>query len=381
MIRRLFDEEHEMFAASVATFVEREVVPYLDDWSRAGIIDRDLYRKAGDAGFLCMAAPEEYGGAGVGDFRFSAVITETLCAMDALVVCLNFSLHNDLVLPYILAANEEQRARWLPKMVSGESVVAIAMTEPGTGSDLAGIRTTAVRDGSEYVINGAKTFISSGFNADLVIVVATTAPEERHAGISLFVVETDRPGFSRGRNLEKLGLHAQDTAELFFDDVRVPVENRLGEEGSGFAQLMRNLAQERLGCSVTAVAHAEAAFGWTLEYVKERTAFGRSIGSFQNSRFKMAEMRTELDLTRAYIDQQVLAHNAGELTAEDAAAGKWWSTDLQVRVMDRCLQLHGGYGYMTEYPISRAYADARIQPIYAGTNEIMKEIVGRSLGL
>jgi alkylation response protein AidB-like acyl-CoA dehydrogenase len=295
---------------------------------------------------------------------------------------LGLTLHNDICLPYFRdLTNAEQKARWLPGICAGEQITAVAMTEPGIGSDLASMSTTAIRDGDDYVVNGAKTFITNGINADLVITAVKTDPSQRHKGMSLVVLERGMPGFERGRNLDKIGLHAQDTAELFFTDVRVPVGNRLGEEGEGFRYLVTNLPQERLSIAATGVAAAREAFEWTLAYCKERTAFGQPVGSFQNSRFRLAEMATEIEIAQSFIDRCVLALNAGELTAEEAAMAKWWCTELQKRVIDTCLQLHGGYGYMTEYPIARAYADARITTIYGGTTEIMKEIIGRSLGV
>jgi alkylation response protein AidB-like acyl-CoA dehydrogenase len=292
------------------------------------------------------------------------------------------TLHNDVCLPYFTnLCDDEQAGRWMPGLVSGDLMSAIAMTEPGAGSDLAGINTSAIRDGDVYVVNGSKTFITNGINSDLVITAVKTDPRERHSGMSLLVIEDGTEGFSRGRNLEKIGLHAQDTAELFFDDVRVPISNRLGEEGMGFAYLMENLPQERLSLATGSVAHAQAAFGWTLEYVRERQAFGQPIGSFQTVKHRMAEMRTELDIAQTYVDRQVMALNRGELSADDAAKAKWWVTEMEKRVIDHCLQLFGGWGYMEEYPIARAYRDARVQTIYGGTTEIMKEIIGRSLGL
>jgi alkylation response protein AidB-like acyl-CoA dehydrogenase len=345
-------------------------------------VPREAFAKAGGHGFLGMAVPEEHGGAGVDDFRFNAVLSEEAQRAGLGSVHLGMSVHSDICLPYFLSyATEEQKQRWLPRLVNGELIAAIAMTEPGTGSDLAGISATAVRKGDEYVVNGAKTFITNGINADLVITAVRTDRSERHRGLSLLVVERDTPGFERGRNLEKIGTHAQDTAELFFDDAHVPAENLLGNEGEGFAYLVSNLPQERLSIAVAAVAGAEAALGWTVEYVRDRKAFGAPIGSFQNTRFELAEMRTEVDVGQAYVDRCVEALNAGELTAEDAAGAKWWCTELQGRVVDRCLQLHGGYGYMLEYPIARAYADARVTRIYGGSNEIMKEIVGRAMNL
>ena len=382
MRRTLFEDEHEDFRASWRTFLEREVAPHYDQWERDRLVPHEVFEKAGGYGFLGMAVPEEHGGAGVDDFRFNAVLSEEAQRAGLGSVHLGMSVHSDICLPYFLSyATEEQKQRWLPGLVSGELIAAIAMTEPGTGSDLAGIATSAVRKNGEYVVNGAKTFITNGINADLVVTAVRTDRGERHRGLSLLVVERGTPGFERGRNLEKIGTHAQDTAELFFDDARVPAENLLGNEGEGFAYLVSNLPQERLSIAVAAIAAAEAALGWTVEYVRDRKAFGTPIGSFQNTRFELAEMRTEIDVGQAYVDRCVEALNAGELTAEDAAGAKWWCTELQGRVVDRCLQLHGGYGYMLEYPIARAYADARVTRIYGGSNEIMKEIVGRAMKL
>ncbi|MGH2978404.1 MAG: acyl-CoA dehydrogenase family protein [Solirubrobacterales bacterium] len=382
MRRTLFDDEHQDFRASWRTFLEREVAPHYEWWERERLVPREVFAKAGEHGFLGMAVPEEHGGAGVEDFRFNVVLSEEAQRAGLGSVHLGMSVHSDICLPYFMRyATGEQRGRWLPGLVSGELIAAIAMTEPGTGSDLAGIATTAVRKNGEYVVNGAKTFITNGINADLVITAVRTDRGERHRGLSLLVVERDTPGFERGRNLEKIGTHAQDTAELFFDDARVPAENLLGNEGEGFAYLVSNLPQERLSIAVAGVAAAEAALRWTVGYVRDRKAFGAPIGSFQNTRFELAEMRTEVDVGQAYVDRCVEALNAGELTAEDAAGAKWWCTELQGRVVDRCLQLHGGYGYMLEYPIARAYADARVSRIYGGSNEIMKEIVGRAMKL
>jgi alkylation response protein AidB-like acyl-CoA dehydrogenase len=382
MRRTLFEDEHEDFRASWRTFLEREVAPLYEQWERERLVPREVFAKAGGHGFLGMEVPEEHGGAGVDDFRFNVVLSEEAQRAGLGSVHLGMSVHSDICLPYFMRyATEEQKERWLPGLASGELIAAIAMTEPGTGSDLAGIATTAVRNNGEYVVNGAKTFITNGINADLVITAVRTDRGERHRGLSLLVVERDTPGFERGRNLEKIGTHAQDTAELFFDDARVPAENLLGNEGEGFAYLVSNLPQERLSIAVAGVAAAEAALRWTVEYVRDRKAFGAPIGSFQNTRFELAEMRTEVDVGQAYVDRCVEALNAGELTAEDAAGAKWWCTELQGRVVDRCLQLHGGYGYMLEYPIARAYADARVTRIYGGSNEIMKEIVGRSMNL
>ena len=316
------------------------------------------------------------------DFRFSVVVSEELARAGVTNSGLSIQLHNDVCLPYFLKnTTSDQKARWLPGICSGELMTAVAMSEPGAGSDLASMRTSAVRDGEDYVLNGAKTFVTNGIHSDLVIVACKTQPAERHRGISLVVVEAGMPGFERGRNLSKIGVHANDTAELFFSDVRVPVTNRLGEEGTGFRQLMENLPQERLSIAVAAVAQAEMAFEQTLAYVKEREAFGQPIGSFQHNRFTLAELRTELDIAQLYVDTQVEALNSDVLTVEDAAKAKWWTTELQWKVLDSCLQLHGGYGYMEEYPIARAWRDGRSQRIYGGTNEIMKEMIGRSLGL
>jgi len=382
MRRTLFDDEHELFRSSFRQFLDAEVVPHHDRWEREGIVDRDLFRKAGAAGFLGFAAPEEHGGGGVRDFRYNLVLDEEVQATGVGAAGLGLTLHTDICLPYFLdLTSEEQKARWLPGICSGELVTAVAMTEPGTGSDLASIRTTAVRGGDHYVVNGSKTFITNGINADLVITAVKTDPSQRHAGMSLLVLERGMEGFERGRNLDKVGLHAQDTAELFFNDVRVPVANRLGDEGHGFRMLVTNLPQERLSIAAAGVAAARAALTWTLAYCKERRAFGQPIGSFQNSRFRLAEMATEVEVGQAFVDRCVLALNAGELTAEEAAMAKLWCTELQGRVVDAGVQLHGGYGYMTEYPIARAYADARITRIYGGTSEVMKEIIGRSLGV
>jgi alkylation response protein AidB-like acyl-CoA dehydrogenase len=382
MRRDLFEADHEIFRSTAREFVEREVSPNVAKWEAEGRVDKEMFRKAGDAGLLGMAIPVEHGGGGVSDFRFNMVIGEEFMRGDAMASGMCITLHNDVCLPYFIGlCDEDQARRWMPGLVSGELMTAVAMTEPGAGSDLAGITTTAIRDGDVYVVNGSKTFITNGINSDLVITVVKTNPEERHSGMSLLVVEEGMEGFSRGRNLEKIGLHAQDTAELFFHDVRVPTANLLGEEGMGFSYLMANLPQERLSLAAGSVAHAEAAFGWTLAYVKERRAFGQTIGSFQTIKHQMAEMRTELDVAHTYVDRQVLALNAGELSAEEAAKAKWWVTELEKRVIDRCLQLFGGWGYMEEYPIARAYRDARVQTIYGGTTEIMKEIIGRSLGL
>ena len=381
MRRTLYDDDHEAFRASVRTFVEKEITPHVDTWAAAGMVPRELFTAAGRQGFLGMDVPEEYGGGGVADFRFNAVLAEELLRVPDSGAGLGLSLHNDICVPYFLAyCTDEQKRRWLPGIVSGELITAIGMTEPSIGSDLASMATTAIRDGDSYVVNGAKTFITNGISADLVITAVKTDPAQRHRGMSLLVLERDMPGFTRGRNLDKLGQHAQDTAELFFSDVRVPVGNLLGpEEGQGFRQLVTNLPQERLSIAVAAVAAARSALDLTLAYVRERRAFGQPVGSFQNSRFVLAEIATEVDIAQHYVDDCVRALNAGELTPVDAAKAKWWTTELQGRAVDRCVQLHGGYGYMNEYPIARAFADARVTRIYGGTTEIMKDLIGRDL--
>ncbi len=382
MRRDLFDDEHDLFRASVRKFLDTEVAARNDDFERAGVMDREVFVKAGAAGFLGMDVDEAYGGGGVADFRYNLIVGEEVQAAGVNAAGLGITLHNDICLPYFTRlTNDEQKARWLPGICSGELITAVAMTEPAIGSDLASMGTTAIRDGDDYVVNGSKTFITNGINADLVITAVKTDPTQRHKGMSLLVLERGMAGFERGRNLEKVGLHAQDTAELFFDDVRVPAANRLGEEGEGFRYLVTNLPQERLSIAATGVSAARVAFEQTLAYAQERQAFGQPIGSFQNSRFRLAEMATEVEVAQAFVDRCVVAHNAGELTAEEAAMAKWWCTELQGRVADAGVQLHGGYGYMTEYPIARAWADARITRIYGGTTEIMKEIIGRSLGV
>lgn len=376
----VFEPEHQQFRQTVRSFAEQSIRPNFDRWEAAGIVDRSLFTDAARQGIIGFEVPEQFGGAGVSDFRFNAVMLTEIAAMGFASALNGLSLHNDVVLPYLLQASPEQQERWLPGAAAGELIPAIAMTEPGTGSDLAGITTRARRDGDDYIVNGAKTFISSGQNADLVIVVCRTDPHP-HRGLTLLAVERGMPGFERGRNLDKIGQHGADTSELSFTDVRVPSANRMGEEGSGFTWLMRNLPQERLVIAVWAVAAAGAALEQTLTYVQERTAFGRPIGTFQNSRFLLAELATEVDIARTFVADCLLAHVAGRLTAVRAAKAKWWTTELLVRTVDRCLQLHGGYGYMTEYPIARAFLDARVQTLYGGTTEIMKEIIGRDLGL
>ncbi len=380
MKRTIFEADHDAFRETARTFCEKEIAPYHEQWEKDSIVPRELWTKAGEMGLIGFMMPEELGGGGIDDFRFNAVLGEEIVRVGGSGV--GFGIQNDLVSGYLERyATEEQKKRWYPKFCTGEMITAIAMTEPGTGSDLQGIKTTAKRDGDEYVINGSKTFITNGISADWVVVVCQTDAEAGAMGFSLIVVERGAEGFERGRNLDKIGLKAQDTAELFFDDVRVPVSNLLGEEGQGFIHLMENLPQERLSISVIAAAACRHMIDMTVEYVKDRKAFGKPIGSFQNSRFTLAELETEQQIAQVFVDRSITELNAGTLTVEDAAMGKWWTTELQKRTADACLQLHGGYGYMSEYRISKAYLDTRIQTIYGGTTEIMKEIVGRSMGL
>jgi alkylation response protein AidB-like acyl-CoA dehydrogenase len=382
--RAIFDDEHDAFRQLCHDFLLKEAAPHTADWEAAGIVDRQIWTQAGATGLLGFEVPEEFGGAGIRDFRYNAILSEEIAATGSVGV--GFTLHNDVTLPYLLAlANEEQQARWLPGIVSGDIITAIGMTEPSTGSDLQSIRTSAVpvdpaTGGDGWIVNGSKTFITNGILSDLVIVAAKTDPSAGHRGMSLLVVERGMPGFERGRNLAKAGMHSQDTAELFFADVHVPRANLLGEEGKGFLYLMQNLPQERLSIAVAAVASMERAIELTTTYAKARTAFGKPIGTFQASRFTLAEMVTKARAARAYVDQCTLALNASELTADEAAGAKYWTTDLLAEVTDAAVQLHGGYGYMDEYEVSRLWRDARVTRIYGGTNEIMKEIVGRALG-
>ena len=378
MQRDIFDAEHDAFRSLARTFIAKEITPFHDQWERDGQVSRDVWLAAGRTGLLGMDVPEEYGGGGVPDFRYNTVLLEELTKAGATGI--GFPLQNDVVAPYLLRlADEDQKKRWLPGFCSGEIITAIAMTEPGAGSDLQGITTHARRDGDDWVLNGSKTFITNGILSDLVIVVARTDPDAGSRGFSLLVVERGMPGFERGRRLEKVGLKAQDTAELSFTDVRVPAANVLGAPGSGFVSLMQNLAQERLSIAVGSVAGAARALELTLAYTKERTAFGGPIANFQNTRFELAEMDTEVTVTQVFVDKCIAEHVAGRLTVQDAAKAKWWASDVQKRVVDRCVQLHGGYGYMLEYPIAKAFVDSRVQAIYGGTNEIMKEIIGRAL--
>ncbi|MER8104460.1 acyl-CoA dehydrogenase family protein [Kitasatospora sp. NPDC094016] len=378
MQREIFTEQHEDFRAAVRAFLAKEVLPHYDRWEKAGIVDRSAWLAAGRQGLLGMAVPEEYGGGGAPDFRYAAVLAEEFARAGASGLAVG--LHNDIIGPYLTSlATEEQKRRWLPGFCSGELITAIAMTEPGTGSDLQGIRTQAVDRGDHYLLNGAKTFISNGILADLVVVVARTTPEGGAHGLSLLVVERGTPGFEHGRNLDKIGQKAQDTAELFFEDVRVPKANLLGELNGGFVHLMQNLAQERLTIAAAAIAGAEYLVEITTDYVKQREAFGRPLAKLQHVRFEIAELATECAVTRAFVDRCITEHNRYALTPVDASMAKWWATELQKRTADRCLQLHGGYGYMSEFPVARAFTDGRIQTIYGGTTEIMKEIVGRSV--
>ena len=379
MRRTIFDHDHEMFRDSVRNFMINEVKPNSDRWNEQGIVDREAFLKAGEQGLLCMWADEKYGGAGVSDFRYEQILIEELSKHGDVGFFL--WLHSRLVAPYIgELGTEEQKQRWLPKCVSGETILAIAMTEPSAGSDVAGIRSRAEDKGDHFLLNGSKTFISNGILADLVVVAARTNPDSTH-GLSLFVVERGMEGFERGKNLKKMGLKSQDTAELFFHNVKVPRENLLGELHRGFYHLMHGLAEERLLGAVGYLACCEAAFDVTMDYIRERKVFGQPIAAFQNTRFQMANARTEMDVAQAYVDQCVTQHNAGKLSADDAAKAKLFTSELEFRITDTCLQLHGGNGYMDEYPISRMYTNARISRIYAGSSEIMREIIARSIGL
>lgn len=376
---KLLTEEHIMFRNAVREFIKRDILPHHAQWEKDGVVSREVWLKAGENGFLCMDVPEKYGGLGVDDYRYLAIFSEELAYHG--VHGPGFGITNELVVPYLMAfANEEQKQRWLPKLATGEAIGALAMSEPNAGSDLQRAKTTAILKRDHYVVNGQKTFISNGILADIVVTYVKTDPNEGAHGTSLLVLEREMEGFERGRNLEKVGLHAQDTAELYFRNVKVPIENRLGQEGEGFKYLMHNLPQERLAIAVGSIGQAEAALDQTIKYCQERTAFGREIGKFQNSRFKLAEMKTETQVGRVFLDHCIMLQCEMKLTAEEAAMAKWWCSDLAKRVIDECVQLHGGYGYMLEYPIAKYYLDNRVNPIYGGTNEIMKEIIGRSLG-
>jgi acyl-CoA dehydrogenase len=372
-----YTAEHHAFRATVHRFVESEVAPYHREWENAGRVPHALWRKAGSLGLLCPAVPEIYGGGGV-DFLYSTIVTEELCWAGATGPL--FYLHSDIVAPYLVHfGSEEQKRKWLPRMASGETVTGICMTEPGAGSDVAAIRTRARRDRDDYVISGQKIFISNGQIADLFLVAAKTDPDAGAKGVSLFLVESDRPGFARGRNLEKIGLHAQDTSELFFDELRVPAGNLLGDEGKGFGYLMGQLPQERLLVAIGAVAAAESAVKWTLDYVQDRKAFGAPLAEKQHVRFALTEAHTEVTIGRVFLDWCIARHLEHALDTATASMAKYWLSDMQNRVIDACLQLHGGYGYMREFPIARAWTDARVQRIYGGANEIMKEIIARAL--
>lgn len=382
--RTIFTAEHELFRQSYRAFVAQQITPRHSEWEQAGVVDRDVWRQAGQHGYLGFNVPTEYGGGGVRDFRYNAIIGEETSTAGASGV--GFTLHNDVVAPYLTdLCTEAQKQRWLPAFCAGELITAIAMTEPGTGSDLQGITSYARRDGSDWVLSGAKTFITNGINADLVLVVARTDPDTAQArsgqGFSLLAVERGMPGFERGRQLDKIGLKAQDTAELHFNEVRLPAENLVGTEGNGFFHLLANLPQERLSIGVVAVAVMEAVLALSLAYAKDRRAFGKPIGSFQHNRFLLAELATETTIARVFTDHCITLLNAGQLSVADAAMAKWWTTEAQVRLVDRCVQLHGGYGYMREFPVAKAFLDSRVQTIYGGTTEVMKEIIGRSLGL
>ncbi len=381
MPRHIYDDDHEALRASAREFVERTLRPRAQQMIDEKSIERDVWKEAGKQGFFGFDIPEEFGGAGVRDYRFNAVLTEEMSRFNAATSSC-FGIHADVCPPYIVdLGTDEQKQRWLPGIASGDLIIAIAMTEPSGGSDLAALKTTAVRDGDGWLLNGSKTFITNGYQADLVIVAARTDPGKGAKGITLFVVERAMPGFVNGRKLDKVGMEESDTAELFFDSVRVPDENRLGEQGLGFIAMMQRLPQERIGAAVSNVAHAKAILEETIVYAKERQAFGQPIGSFQHNKFLLAELVTKIEVAEAYIDDCVLAHSNGELTAIDAAKAKWWSSQVQNDVLDHCVQLYGGYGFMNEYRVARAWRDARVTKIWAGSNEIMKELIGRDLGL
>ncbi|WP_211445042.1 acyl-CoA dehydrogenase family protein [Collimonas humicola] len=376
--RQLFNADHEEFRQNLRRFLHAEVLPRHAAWEEQGFVDRDIWQRAGELGFLCTNMPENYGGSGV-DRKFSTIVLEELASSNASGI--GWPLHSDIVAPYLLRYGSEQlKQAWLPKMAAGTAITAIAMSEPGTGSDLQAIQTTAVEDGDDYIVNGSKIFITNGYNSDMAVVALKVGDKARGAkNVSLLVIEADRPGFSKGKPLKKIGMKAQDTCELFFDNVRVPKANIVGEVGAGFSMLMQELAWERLLIAITSVANAEAMLDVTIEYTRERQAFGRSVSSFQNTRFKLAEMKTELQIARVFVDRCVELEVKGELQVDAAAAAKYWCSDLQGKVLDQCLQLHGGYGFMQEYPIARAFIDARAQRIYGGTNEIMKEIISRTI--
>ncbi len=381
MRRSIYDEDHEAFRSSVAEFLDRQVKPHLEEHIEQHAMPRDFWLEAGKQGFLGLEVPEQYGGSEAGDYRFNAVLTEELSKVNmALPSCVG--IHADIVAPYLVhLTTDEQKERWLPRFCTGEILTAIGMTEPSGGSDLANLKTTAVKDGDDWILNGSKTFITNGYSADLVIVAARTSPEKKARGITLFGVEADMAGYSRGRKLDKVGQPESDTAEMFFEDVRVPSANIIGELDNGFIHMMTWLPQERLGSAVTNISHAAQILEETIAYAKERTAFGKPIGAFQNTKFLLADLVTRVEVTQAYVDQAVMQHTEKLLTPIDAAKAKWWSAQVQNDVLDHCVQIYGGYGYMNEYRVARAWRDARVTKIWAGTNEIMKELIGRDLGL
>lgn len=381
MKREIYDEDHEAFRSSVREFLERSVIPHVEEYATDKAIPREFWLEAGKQGFLGLEIPEEYGGAGAGDYRFNAVAAEEMNKVNAaLGSC--WGIHADITAPYIVAlGTEEQKKRWLPGVAAGEILLAIGMTEPSGGSDLAALKTTAVKDGDDWVINGSKTFITNGYSADIVVTAVRTSPEKKARGITLFAIPSDAPGFSRGRKLDKVGQDESDTAELFFENVRLGDDHILGELDGGFIHMMQKLPQERLGCAISNIAHAKQILIETLQYTKDRQAFGVPIGTFQHSKFLLAELFTQIEVSEAYLDQCVVAHDKGELTPVDAAKAKWWTSQIQNDVLDHCVQLHGGYGFMNEYRVARAWRDARVSKIWAGSNEIMKELIGRDLGL
>ncbi|GAA4115783.1 acyl-CoA dehydrogenase family protein [Nocardioides fonticola] len=381
MKREIYDEDHEAFRSSVREFLERSVIPHVEEYATDKAIPREFWLEAGKQGFLGLEIPEEYGGAGAGDYRFNAVAAEEMNKVNAaLGSC--WGIHADITAPYIVAlGTEEQKQRWLPGVAAGEILLAIGMTEPSGGSDLAALKTTAVKDGDDWVINGSKTFITNGYSADIVVTAVRTSPEKKARGITLFAIPSDAPGFSRGRKLDKVGQDESDTAELFFENVRLGDDHIIGELDGGFIHMMQKLPQERLGCAISNIAHAKQILIETLQYTKDRQAFGVPIGTFQHSKFLLAELFTQIEVSEAYLDQCVVAHDKGELTPVDAAKAKWWTSQIQNDVLDHCVQLHGGYGFMNEYRVARAWRDARVSKIWAGSNEIMKELIGRDLGL
>lgn len=375
----MLEEEHVMFRDAVRAFMQKEIEPHYEAWEKAGQVPREVWKKAGELGLLSIYIPEEYGGMGLDDYRYNAIVSEELARVNGTGP--GFAIQNDIVVPYLLEyCTEEQKQKYLPKVASGEWIGALGMSEPAAGSDLKGLKTTAIKKDDHYLLNGSKTFISNGIMCDFVVLAVKTQPELGSKGFAIFIVDRELEGFTNGENLDKIGMKGQDTAELFFDNVKVPFENLLGQDGKGFYYLMHNLPQERLSIAVTGMGAMEATLEQTIQYCKDRQAFGRSIGSFQNSRFKLAELQTELIIARTFVDKCIEELNAKTLTAEKAAMAKYWVSDLQCKLIDDCLQLHGGYGYMNEYKVARAWRDARVQKIYGGTNEIMKEIIGRSMG-